>query len=305
MKPIKSIIVGMPETRSLRFVLLFCGVLLVAALLQPLPGYAQSKITWTDQEKPIVSQLQGLRGLSDDQRIGATKQLALQIRALPAGDHKVTLASALASLSTEGDFGRDTLQEVTTTLEQALRENPVSGKGSEPAHPYMELASLVRYEHMRASLDDPQFTAAMSKLEAEDQKRQQADFTLQDLQGKNWSMKDLHGKVVVVNFWATWCPPCRKEIPSLEQLYTHFKDKGLVILAISDEDLVKVQPFISKANVDFTVLLDPGRKVHQLFGVDGIPKTFVYNREGKLAAQSIDMRTEKQFLEMLGTAGIQ
>src|SRR5215467_3007295 len=141
LRPIQSIILSMTGTRPLRFVLLFCGVLLVAAVFLPVPGCPQSKITWTEQEKPIVSQLQGLRGLSDDQRVGATRQLALQIRALLAGDHKVTLASALASLSTEGDFGRDTLQEVTTTLEQALRENPVSGKGSEPAHPYMELAS--------------------------------------------------------------------------------------------------------------------------------------------------------------------
>ena len=267
-------------------------------------GYAQSKITFTDQEKPIVSQLQGLRSLSDEQRVGATKQLALQIRALPAGEHKVILANALAALSTEGDFGHDTLQEVTTTLEQALRESPVKGKGSEPAEPYVELASLVRYEHMQASLDNPQFAAAMSRLEADDQKRVHADFTLRDLDGHDWSMKDLHGKVVLVNFWATWCPPCRKEMPSLQQLYTRFKDQGLVILAISDEPSDKVQPFVSKININFPVLLDPTKAVHQLFTIEGIPKTFVYDREGKLVAQSIDMRTDKQFLEMLSAAGL-
>ena len=90
----------------------------------------------------------------------------------------------------------------------------------------------------------------------------------------------------------------------MEQLYTRFKDQGLVILAISDEDAVKVQPYIAKIDVNFPVLLDPGRKVNQLFGIEGIPKTFVYDREGKLAAQSIDMRTEKQFLELLSAAGI-
>lgn len=287
-----------------RPVLRFCWIFLLAAFFHPRPGYAQSKITFTDQEKPIVSQLSGLRSLSDEQRPGVTKQLALQIRALPAGDHKVILANALAGLSTEGDFGHDTLQEVATTLAQALRESPVEGKGSEPAQPYVELASLVRYEHVQASLDNPQFTAAMSRLEADDQKREHADFTLRDLDGHDWSMKDLHGKVVVVNFWATWCPPCRKEMPSLQQLYTRFKDQGLVVLAISDEQFDKVQPFISKINVNFPVLLDPSETVHHLFDIEGIPKTFVYDREGKLVSQSIDMRTDKQFLEMLSAAGL-
>jgi len=110
---------------------------------------------------------------------------------------------------------------------------------------------------------------------------------------------------VVVNFWATWCPPCRKEIPDLEALYGRFKDRGLVILAISDEDAGKVQPFVKERKMSYPVLLDAGGAVNKLFRVDGIPKTFVYDREGKLAAQSIDMRTMKQFLEMLQAAGLQ
>ena len=218
------------------------------------------------------------------------------------------LASSLANLSTEGDFGRDTLQEVATTLAAALRETPVpkSSKAvGQPAMPYVELAQLVRYEHMQASLDDPQFAAAMSKLEADDERRQHADFTLEDLSGTKWTLKDLGGKVVVVNFWATWCPPCRKEMPDLETLYRRFKDQGLVVLAISDEDAGKVRPFVAQQKVSYPILLDPGRKVNQLFEVEGIPKSFVYDRSGKLVAQSIDMRTQKQFLEMLGRAGLQ
>jgi len=107
-----------------------------------------------------------------------------------------------------------------------------------------------------------------------------------------------------VNFWATWCPPCRKEMPDLETLYTQFKEQGLVILAISDEDAAKVKPFVAKQKVTYPILLDPGRKVNELFEVVGIPKTFIYDRDGELVAQSIDMRTRKQFLEMLGQAGL-
>jgi peroxiredoxin len=77
------------------------------------------------------------------------------------------------------------------------------------------------------------------------------------------------------------------------------------LLGISDEDAAKVEPFIRERGVTFPVLLDPGRKVNELFVVEGIPKSFVYDREGKLVAQSIDMRTQKQFLEMLGKAGLE
>jgi peroxiredoxin len=110
---------------------------------------------------------------------------------------------------------------------------------------------------------------------------------------------------VLVNFWATWCPPCRKELPDLETLYTRFKDQGLVILAISDEDAGKVKSFIAARDIQFPILLDPGRKVNELFQIEGIPKSFVYDRGGKLVAQSIDMRTMRQFLEMLSRAGLQ
>jgi peroxiredoxin len=158
---------------------------------------------------------------------------------------------------------------------------------------------------MQASLDDPQFAAAMSKIEADEERRQQADFTLTELRGNTWTLKELRGKVVLVNFWATWCPPCRKEMPDLETLYKQFKDQGLVILAISDEDAGKVRPFVAEQKVTYPILLDPGRKVNELFQIEGIPKTFVYDRSGKLVAQSIDMRTRKQFLEMLARAGLQ
>jgi peroxiredoxin len=268
------------------------------------PAQAQQKPALSEQEKPLMDQLRGLRGLRDDARRGANKQLALQIRQLPATKNKLGLAVALASLSTEGDFGHDTLQEVATTLAEALREQPLPGNNGQPARPYVELASLVRYEHVQASLDNPQFAAAMSKLEADDQRRQQIDFTLTDLAGKTWTLKELHGKIVLVNFWATWCPPCRKEMPDLDLLFHQFADQGLVVLAISDENADKVKPFVQERKVTYPVLLDPGRKVTELFQVEGIPKSFLYDREGKLVAQAIDMRTRDQFLAMLKQAGL-
>ncbi len=264
----------------------------------------QNKIVWTDKEEPILQGLQGLRGLADEVRPQATQQLALDIRALPAGEHKLALANGLANLSTEGDFGHDTLQEVATTLAAALSEHPVPEKKGEPDDAYLELAQLVRYEHVQASVDSMEFSMAMAVLEADDQKRQKADFTLYDLDGKPWTLKSLRGRVVLVNFWATWCPPCRKEMPDMERLYEQFRKKGLVILSISDEGAGKVKPFIEDMGISYTVLLDPGRKVNDEFDVMGIPKTFIYNRKGKLVAESIDMRTRNQFLAMLAQAGL-
>jgi peroxiredoxin len=265
---------------------------------------AQQKTVWSEQEKPIVEQIKGLRKLDDTVRARATKELALKIRQLPVVPNKLQLAGALANLSTEGDFGRDTLQEVTTTLASALREQPPTGKPGQPDDLYMSLASLVRYEHMHAESDNPQFAEALSKLEAADAMRQKADFTLTDLHGNPWHLRELKGKVVLVNFWATWCPPCRKEMPDLQALYDKYKEQGFVVLSISDEEPAKVQPFITERKITYPVLLDPGRKVNEEFQVEGIPKSFVYDREGKLVAQSMDMRTRTQFEEMLAQSGL-
>lgn len=254
--------------------------------------FGQSKPSWTPQEQPVVDQIRTLRKVPDDQRGDVTRKLAQRVRQLPAGGHKVSLTYQLASLSTEGDFGKTTLQEVGTTLAEALRETPLPDQNGEPAGPYMSLAQLVRYEGIHVSIDSPSFQSALVKLDSDAKRRASADFTLTDMNGKDWKLSDLRGKVVLVNFWATWCPPCRKEIPDLSQIYKDFASKGLVILAISDEDSAKVALFLKEHPVPYTILLDPGRKVNELFAVEGIPKSFVYNREGKLVATAIDMRTK-------------
>jgi peroxiredoxin len=267
--------------------------------------HGQEKVTWSAQEQPIVDQLKTLRKLDDTVRARTTKDLALQIRQLPVVLNKLRLAGDLANLSTEGDFGRDTLQEVTTTLASALREQPPAAKDGQPDDLYVELASLTRYEHMQAESDNPQFAQALARLAADDAKRQNADFSLVDLTGNSWHLRDLKGKVVLVNFWATWCPPCRKEMPDLQALYDKYKDQGFLVLSISDEETAKVSPFIAERKITYPVLLDPGRKVKDAFVVEGIPKSFVYDRAGKLVAQSIDMRTRNQFQQMLAQAGLQ
>ena len=265
----------------------------------------QQKIEWTPQQEAIIKKIRSLRQLPDKKRGQVTKQLALEIRQLPPSENKVRLAAGLASRSTEGDpGGRATVQVVATTLADALGEHPVVATKGQPAMPYAILAAMVHFEHMNVSLDSPQFAAALAQLKQQNLRRQQANFTLADLTGHEWTLKSLRGKVVLVNFWATWCPPCRKEIPDLEALYRRFKGRGLVILGVSDETAAKVQPFVHKEKITYPVLLDPGRKVNNLYSVEGIPMSFVYNRSGKLVAASMDMRTRRQFLAMLAEAGL-
>jgi peroxiredoxin len=261
-------------------------------------------------EASITAQLKTLRQQTDAARPGIARQLALDIRTLPAGLPKVKLAYSLCSLTTEGDQGKPALTEAATTLAQALGENPLPPNPKFPdsvPSPYLEVDRIIRYEHIAIDpklLTDPLFAKGDAVLTKNDDDIQHADFTLKDLHNKPVTLSALKGKIVLVNFWATWCPPCRKELPALDAIYTHFKDQGLVILSISDEDMFKVGSFIEQAGYHPPVLLDPGGKVHQLFHIEGIPKSFVFDRDGKLVAQTLDERTLQQFLNMLQAAGL-
>jgi peroxiredoxin len=282
---------------SKRFAIAF---LIVIALLT---GFtiAQS-VDYTVREKAISDQLHKLREIPDKERAVLTKKLAFEIRKLPITMGKVILARGLENLSTEGDFGRETLQEVGNTLAAAIREYEQTGKPGEL--PYGALAVLIRYEGVQTTLDGPKYREALAELEAAARLRANADFTLTDLQGKPWTLKALKGKVVLVNFWATWCPPCRKEIPDIERLYAEFKSKGFVVLGVADDDLSKLKDYVSRQKIRYPVLPDPEHVVHKAFRIEGIPATLIYNREGKLAAQAVDMRTRQQFLRLLAHAGL-
>jgi thiol-disulfide isomerase/thioredoxin len=255
----------------------------------------------------IKSGLSGLRSLPEDKRAERTGELAHQIASLPPGKDKLGLAVALSHLSTEGDPGRDNLQAVTDTLAQAVKETPVSpGKNDAPSGVYVELAELVRYEGMTAPAGlaaEPQYQKAMQTLIDQDKQIEAADFTLKDMHGKKWTLSALRGKIVVVNFWATWCPPCRMELPALDALASRYGADGLVVLALTDEDASKVTSLF-RSDPHFTVLFDDGHKVGNAFHVAGIPRTFVFNREGRLAAEAVDARTPRQFGAMLLRAGL-
>ena len=119
------------------------------------------------------------------------------------------------------------------------------------------------------------------------------NFTLPDLDGKPKRLSDYRGKVVLVNFWATWCPPCRREMPSMERLSQRLKDQPFVILGINQqEDPERV--FVFTAQVDpspsFPILFDRNSKVANAWGVLGLPATFIVDQKGRVVYRAMGGR---------------
>lgn len=114
------------------------------------------------------------------------------------------------------------------------------------------------------------------------------DFVLQTLTGQPKRLSNYRGKVVLVNLWATWCPPCVAELPILDQIAQDYADKGLVVLGIAgDEDTQEVRDFLAKSPVKFEVLLDPDGAIGTQYGITGYPETFFVDREGRLREKII------------------
>jgi thiol-disulfide isomerase/thioredoxin len=247
----------------------------------------------------IETQLKGLRSVASDQKPTVIVKLATDIRSLPAGAQKVGYADALSHLVTEGDPGHEALQAVADTLSSALTESPLPAKGDKIPMPYHQVAMLVRYEGVTSTLNDPLYDKAAKMLADNEADIEKADFTLKTLKNKKVTLSELRGKIVLVNFWATWCPPCRAEMGDLDVLQRYFDSQGLVVLSITDEDGFKVAQFFGGNKYAPDVVLDPGGKVHQAFHITGIPRTFLFGRNGKLLAVAIDQRSRRQLLEML------
>ncbi|RMH05365.1 MAG: TlpA family protein disulfide reductase [Nitrospirae bacterium] len=107
------------------------------------------------------------------------------------------------------------------------------------------------------------------------------DFQLTDLSGERHQLSQYRGQIVLINFWATWCKPCTKEMPAMQAAYERLKDRGLVVLAINElEDVEKVRAHIAEYGYTFPVLLDPNNTVANLFGVYGLPVTVFVDRQG-------------------------
>ena len=114
------------------------------------------------------------------------------------------------------------------------------------------------------------------------------DFKLKDLDGKELSLSDLKGKKVFINFWATWCPPCKAEMPEIEKIYQGTKNSDLVIVAIEiGEPLSTVKPFINNNKYNFKVLLDLDQSVATKYGISAIPTSYFIDKNGNIISKNV------------------
>ena len=118
------------------------------------------------------------------------------------------------------------------------------------------------------------------------------DFLLQTLDGREIHLSDYRGHVVFLNFWATWCGPCKIEMPAIEKLYREFRPKGLAVVAVSSdsEGAAVTRPYRDSLGLSFTIAHDPEMLVGRLYGVHSLPLTFLVNREGVITHQIFGAR---------------
>ncbi|MGH7168033.1 MAG: redoxin domain-containing protein [Nitrospiraceae bacterium] len=119
------------------------------------------------------------------------------------------------------------------------------------------------------------------------------DFELPDLVEKDVRLSDFRGKVVFLNFWATWCKPCREEMPSMEVLYKNFEQDGLVVLAISIDRVTTkkdIPPFVKSLNLTFPILIDSWGQTDKRYKLMGVPETYIIDQQGVLREKVIGPR---------------
>jgi peroxiredoxin len=140
-----------------------------------------------------------------------------------------------------------------------------------------------------AAAEDPARTLDLIKP---NRQRLAKDFQVAALDGSTLRLADLRGKVVFLNLWATWCPPCKEEMPAMEKLWQRYKERGLVVIALSmDSGGAKaVKPFIEQAKYTYPVGLDPRMEVAQLYGARAVPSTFIIDRRGNLHSIALGPR---------------
>ena len=130
------------------------------------------------------------------------------------------------------------------------------------------------------------------------------NFSLPDLADKSVQLTDYRGKVIFLNFWATWCKPCQEEMPSMEQLYRAYEKDGLVILAVSIDRVTTkkdIPPFVKSMNLTFPVLVDSWGQTDKRYKLMGVPETYIIDRDGVLREKVIGPRdwTRKENLAVI------
>ena len=128
------------------------------------------------------------------------------------------------------------------------------------------------------------------------------DFELNTVDGKSLSLSDLRGKKVILNFWATWCPPCRDEMPEMQKFYEeHHKNVEIVAVNLTSQDSInKIKPFIQEYGLTFPIVLDENGEVLKLYEIEPIPTSYIIDSKGIIRHKFIGPMTFNQMVELTG-----
>jgi peroxiredoxin len=272
-----------------------------------------------EEAAPKIAQIQ-----QDDARV--LVQIALLERGLTGDLRTETLQSALGAATKLSDetlrirslsrlvrqagADRKAVAAAALAASDALAVYCKSAVADEPrtwtcADSYNELAAAIGSADMEDDFKSPALAPYLLLVKLHAHLGDLLDFTLKDVDsGEKVRLMDLRGKVVLLDFWATWCGPCRRELPTVEKLHRELKDKGLVVLTINDESPAKARSFVHGKKYTFPVLDDSKREVHARYHVHAIPTLVVFDKKGKMVSYSTGTKGEESLRRLLARAGL-
>ncbi|MCC6393981.1 MAG: TlpA family protein disulfide reductase [Bryobacterales bacterium] len=236
----------------------------------------------------------GRADVSQAQKRAILNEMLASIQAAPKRD-RAGAADDLIWWASKAGMDRAAIRPAVELLADSARDSsyPIDH----------EAALMMRKYGVYAGRSDPSIQSRIALLELEDALAKAYTFTLPLLDGKPIGLAELRGKVVLLNFWATWCGPCREEMPILENVYRQMKDKGVAVLAITDEDPSVVQRFAKEFKMGLPVVIDRTRSTFDHYAIEGLPQTVILDRQGRIAARTSVLSDEASLRKLLASAG--
>jgi peroxiredoxin len=237
----------------------------------------------------------GRADLSLAQKQAVMNEMIAVIRVADKKD-RAGAADSLIWDANKAGLDRETIRPAVELLVNAARDS---------AYPIDDEAVLVMREYgLNLGQNDPSIQSRIALAQIEEALSDRYSFTLPSPDGTSASLEDLRGKVVLLNFWATWCGPCRAEKPILQNIYRDLKDKGFMLMAITDEDPATVRRFVNEYHITLPVFVDRTRSVFDHYVVEDVPKTIILNRQGRVVARPITIYNEGELRKALAAAGV-
>lgn len=268
---------------------------------------AASLVEW--RKIPDLNRRLGAAGtLLERKDLDRTQKKAVldeMVQVIQASDRTARAAAAddLIWYATRGGVGGDLgfLRPALELLANSVRDAPDSL--------HEEAAKRIReFGALDLGQEDPSIQSRIALLDLEDSVSRRYDFTLPALDGKSKlvRLRDLRGKVVMLNFWATWCGPCRQEMPVLQNVHRELRDRGFMLPAITDEDPAIVRKFIQQfpTMAGVPVAIDQPRRVFEHYGVLGLPASVILDRKGRPTSRPSVIPDEAALRKLLVAAGV-